>query len=165
MAAFVANAGGQQSQHATTSALRPTQRALVLLELMLSACGLAGGVYLAVRPLDAMPVRYLEGTWFATWRWPGLALIFFVGICPALAAIAQMRHLPVALVGHLCVGTGTVAWILLEASWIVVSPPMQIFVGLVGAVILTLAVAEAVRRRGHTSEPLIARHLRRPGPN
>ena len=45
-----------------------------------------------------MPLRYLEGTWFHTWRWPGLALLFFVGVCPALAAVAALRRRPEAIV-------------------------------------------------------------------
>lgn len=149
MAALIANAGGGHQEHPARP-LRTSQRVLVLFELFLSACGFAGGLYLLARPLDAMPVRYLEGTWFATWRWPGFALILLLGLCPALAAAAQLLRMRVALVGHLCVGVGTVAWIILEAAWIVVSPLMQIFVGLVGVVILTLAVEEALRHRDDT---------------
>ena len=98
------------------------------------------------RPFDAIPVRYLDGTWFATWRWPGLALLVCVGICPALAAGAQLLRLPAAPIGHLCVGTGMIAWITLEAAWVVVSPPMQISFGLLGLIILVLAIGEVVHR-------------------
>ena len=120
--------------------LRRTEKALVVLEIFISICGLGGGAYMATHPLTTMPLRYLEGTWFHTWRWPGVALFFFVGICPAVVAAATLRRMPVATLGHLCVGAGLVTWILLEAAWIVVSPPLQITVGLIG-------LAPADRRR------------------
>jgi hypothetical protein len=135
-------AGRTVSPHGEARRLRRSQRALVVLEGFLSLCGTAGGAYLLARPLDAMPVRYLEGTWFSTWRWPGLALFIFVGICPALAAGAQVRRLSIAPVGHLCVGLGMIAWIALEAAWVVISPPLQIVMGLVGVTIFALAIAD-----------------------
>ena len=93
------------------------ERALVVLEALVSVAGVGGGLYMASHPLTTMSVRYLEGTWFHTWRWPGLALFFFVGVCPALVVAATMLRSPAAKVGHLCVGVGLVAWILLEAAW------------------------------------------------
>jgi len=122
--------------------LRATARALVVLEALTSLCGLGGGAYMVTHPLTAMPLRYLDGTWFHTWRWPGVALFFFVGVCPALVVAATIKGFPVAKVGHLCVGAGLLAWILVEAAWVVVSPPLQIAVVFVGLSILVLAVAE-----------------------
>ena len=106
-----------------TVGLTPRQRVLVGLEGLISVCGLAGGAYMASHPTTVMSVGYLEGTWFHTWRWPGLALLFFVGVCPAVVAAATLLRSPAAKLGHLCVGAGLVAWILVEAAWIVVSPP------------------------------------------
>ncbi|HUZ20487.1 MAG TPA: hypothetical protein VMU75_07965 [Acidimicrobiales bacterium] len=123
--------------------LRPAQRLLVALEGLMAACGLAGGAYLATHATSAMPMRYLEGTWFHTWRWPGIALFFFVGVCPALVALAAFLRLRVARAGHVCVGIGLLAWILLEAAWVVVSPALQIAVGAIGAAILVLGLREA----------------------
>ena len=97
---------------------------------------------MATHPLNSMPMRYLEGTWFHTWRWPGVALFFFVGICPAVVAAATLRRMPVATLGHLCVGVGLVTWILLEVAWVVVSPPLQITVGLIGLAIVILAIKD-----------------------
>ena len=129
--------------------LRPTERILVGLEGFISVCGLAGGAYMASHPLTMMTIEYLQGTWFHTWRWPGLALVFFVGVCPALVVAATLLRLPVATVGHLCVGAGLVAWILLEAAWVVVSPGLQVAVGAIGILILVLAVREAAGRGSH----------------
>ena len=123
--------------------LRRRERTLVALEGFISVCGLAGGLDLATRPRAAMPMRYLEGTWFHTWRWPGLALFFFVGVCPALVMVLTLRRAPVSTLGHLCVGAGLVAWIVLEAAWVVISPPLQIAVGIIGAATFILAVIEA----------------------
>ena len=130
--------------------MRATERALVALEGFLSLCGLGGGVYLATHPLSAMPIQYLGGTWFHTWRWSGLALTFFVGICPAVAAVAALRRMQVALIGHLCVGIGLVSWIILEVAWIVVSPLLQIVMGLVGLAILALSLHELIRHEPAT---------------
>jgi hypothetical protein len=125
--------------------LRASARTLVVLEGLVSVCGLGGGVFMATHPVTAMPLGYLEGTWFHTWRWPGLALFFFVGVCPAVVAAAAVMRLPGAALGHVCVGTGLVVWILVEATWVVVSPPLQVAVALVGVVILVLGVAECRR--------------------
>ena len=131
--------------------LRPAERVLVSLEALISLSGLAGGAYMATHPLTTMPLRYLEGTWFHTWRFPGLALAFFVGVCPAAVIAATVKRLPVAQLGHLCVGGGLLAWIVVEAAWVVVSAPLQIAVALVGLVILALAIAEL--RHGPRTRP------------
>ncbi len=130
--------------------LRAVERAPVGLEGLLALSGLGGGFYLATSPSDAMPMRYLEGTWFHTWRWPGLALFFFVGVCPALAAGAALFRMPSARLGHFCVGIGLVAWILLEAAWIVVSLPLQLFMGLIGLSIVALALYDVVHHEPAT---------------
>ena len=133
------------AEHGQAQPRRPlsaTARALVVLEAFISLCGLGGGVYMVTHPLTAMPLRYLDGTWFHTWRWPGFALFLFVGVCPALVVAATIKGLPVAKVGHLCVGAGLVAWILVEAAWVVVSPPLQVAVTFIGLAILVLAIVE-----------------------
>ncbi len=133
--------------------LRPNQRTLVGLEGFVAVCGLGGGIFLITHAITAMPQHYLDGTWFATWRWPGMALLFFVGLCPALVAAATLAHRRQARLGHLCVGAGLVAWVALEAAWIVVSPGLQLAFGAIGVLILALGVADwrtagRVRREG-----------------
>jgi len=118
------------------------ERVLVGLEVFIALCGLGGGIYLATHPATAMPLSYLRGTWFQSWRWPGIALFFFVGLCPLLVAVATLQGRSIASVGHLCVGIGLISWVALEAAWIVVSPGLQIAVGAIGAVILVLGVRE-----------------------
>lgn len=129
--------------------LRRRPRALVVLEVVLSVCGLGGGTFMATHPTTAMSLDYLQGTGFHTWRWPGIALLFFVGVGPAAVAAATLLRFPVAPLGHVCVGVGLVAWILLELTWIVVvSPALQVVFGAVGVTIAVLGVAE-IRHPGH----------------
>ena len=128
-------AGGEQVRSSR-------ERALIGLETFIALCGLGGGIYMATHPATAMSLRYLSGTWFHSWRWPGIALLFFVGVCPLLVVVATLQGRSIALIGHLCVGIGLIAWVALEAAWIVVSPGLQVAVGAIGAVILFLGVRE-----------------------
>ena len=137
--------GGSPADSAGEHHLRRAQRVLVIFEGCMSLCGLAGGGYMATHDTTVMSMEYLRGTWFHTWRWPGVALFFFVGVCPALVAAATLKRLWVARIGHVCVGAGLVAWILLEAAWGVISPGLQIAVGAIGVVILLLGVRELMR--------------------
>ncbi len=129
------------------SKLDAWQRALVVLESFVSVCGFGGGTYLATHPRSAMPLKYLEGTWFDSWRWPGVALFFFVGVCPVLAVLATLQRRRVATTAHLLVGVGLVAWIVVEVLWMVVSPPLQITFASIGVVIVVLDVTQARRTR------------------
>lgn len=121
-------------------------RLLETLEAVVALSGLAGGAYLMARPMTAMPRRFLEGTGFSSWRLPGLALFVLVGLGPALVVVAQRRDLAVARAGHLVVGVGLVAWIVVEMVWIVVTPPLQITFAALGIAIAVLGVVRV--RRG-----------------
>jgi hypothetical protein len=59
--------------------------------------------------------------------------------------VATFRGFRVASIGHIGVGLGLVAWVLLEAVWVVVSPGLQIDVGAMGVAILILGIREFVR--------------------
>ena len=122
------------------------------LEGFISISGTAGGVYMASHAVTVMPTTYLQGTWFHTWLWPGVALFFFVGVCPALVVAATLLRLRVAGIGHLCLGVGLVAWILLEAGWVVVAPGLQISVGAMGVIVLGLGRKEFRWPRGRETE-------------
>ena len=124
--------------HTTERRRRVQWKVLLALESFVSLSGFGGGIYMTTHPLTVMSVRYLHGTWFHTWRWPGVALVFFIGICPALVILSSVRHLKIAPIGHLCVGIGLIAWVALEAGWIVTSPGLQIAFGVIGAVIAYL---------------------------
>jgi hypothetical protein len=140
--------------HENGDGLSPRQKVLIGLELCVSLCGLGGGIYMATHPLTTMSLRYLEGTWFHTWRWPGLALLLFVGVCPALVVAATFLGRREAAIGHLCVGIGLIVWVALEAGWMVFSPGLQITFGLIGALIVALALSGLGRPFSRTSERL-----------
>jgi hypothetical protein len=57
----------------------------------------------------------------------------------------DLLRLRIAIIGHVSVGVGLVAWILLEAAWVVVSPGLQGTFGVIGLVIFVLGLRE-VRR-------------------
>ncbi len=122
------------------------ERSLITLEGLVSIGGLAGGLYMATHPLTMMPLKYLDGTWFHTWRWPGVALFFFVGAGPMLAVVATVQRRPIATLGHFAVGLGLMTWIVIEATWMVVSLPLQLTFGLIGLAIAVLAISERRRR-------------------
>ncbi|NNN00515.1 MAG: hypothetical protein HKL86_01625 [Acidimicrobiaceae bacterium] len=129
--------GGEASGH-----LERLQRTLVVLEGFVSLCGLAGGAFMFSHPFTMMPLRYLEGTWFQTWRWPGVALFFFVGVAPAMVVVATFTAKRFSLLGHFAIGVGLVAWIVLEAVWVVISAPLQLTFGGIGVAIIALAQDE-----------------------
>ena len=122
-------------------------RLVLALEVCSAVAGAGGGVYLMARPGDAMPAEYLRGTWFTSWRWPGLALLLLVGAGAALAATAEARRWAAAPWVHVAFGAGLVAWIVLEAAWVVVSVPLQASFGLVGAVVAVRGAMSVVRQR------------------
>lgn len=122
--------------------LSARERSLIALEAVTSASGLGGGVYMATHPKTMMSLTYLQGTWFRTWLWPGVALTLFVGVCPGLVLVATILHRRSAAVGHVCVGAGLIAWVALEAAWIVVSLALQLTFATIGAVILTEGLFE-----------------------
>jgi hypothetical protein len=68
-----------------------------------------------------------------------------VGLCPILAVVATLQRRTIASIGHITVGAGLIAWIVLEATWIVVSPGLQITMALTGLVILILGLLEQLR--------------------
>jgi hypothetical protein len=142
----------QEILHKNRNGLTPRQKVLVGLEVFVSLCGLGGGVYMATHPLTTMSLHYLQGTWFHTWRWPGLALALFVGVCPALVVGATVLGRREAAIGHLCVGVGLVAWVSLEAAWIVSSPGLQTAFGAIGGLIIVLALVDMVHA-DHDPEP------------
>jgi hypothetical protein len=71
-----------------------------------------------------------------------VALLVLVGLGAAVAGTAEAGRWPMAAWTHLAYGTGLVAWVLLEAFWMVVAVPLQVTVGLVGAVIAVRGVVQ-----------------------
>ena len=132
------------SGHGRPSALRRSsvaERALVTLELVTGAAGLAAGVLLAAAPdgslLRADP-NVLAGTPFSDWRLPGVLLAGLVGGGFLLAGWWQWR-------GHLhgrelsmAAGAGLVCFEAAELVWIGFQPLEAVFAA-VGVSIIGLA--------------------------
>ena len=115
--------------------------------------GLIGGVGLVSSPDGSgfgMPAAWLQGRLFENYLIPGLILFTVLGIFPLTVAVGLWRSRAWAWWASLAVGGGLVIWIVTEiviigyrgtigvAAWLVF--------GLLGVLILVLALAPATRR-------------------
>ena len=117
------------------------RRALVALELVTGAAGLAGGVLLAASPdgslLRADPA-VLAGTPFSDWRVPGVLLAGLVGGGFLLAGWWQWRGHQYARELSMAAGAGLVCFEAAELAWIGFQPLEAVFAA-VGVIVLGLA--------------------------
>ena len=117
------------------------QRALVTLELVTGAAGLAGGVLLAAVPdgslLRADPAA-LAGTPFSDWRVPGELLAGLVGGGFLLAGWWQWRGHRHARGLSMAAGAGLVCFEAAELAWIGFQPLEALFAA-VGVIVIGLA--------------------------
>ena len=129
---------------ARRSALRrpgTARRALVTLELVTGAAGLAGGVLLAAAPdgslLRADPAT-LAGTPFTDWRVPGVLLAGLVGGGFLLAGWWQWRGRWHARELSMAAGAGLVCFEAAELAWLGFQPLEAVF-AVVGVMVTGLA--------------------------
>ena len=105
-------------------------RALITLELVTGAAGLAGGVLLAAAPdgslLRADPA-VLAGTPFSDWRVPGVLLAGLVGGGFLLAGWWQWRGHRYARELSMAAGAGLVCFEAAELGWIGFQPLEAVF--------------------------------------
>jgi hypothetical protein len=134
------------------TAVRPRRPAAawILLALLLiqGIGGFAGGLSLAVRPdgsLMGMPVSYLDGSPFGDYLVPGLILLLVLGVLPLAAAVGLWLRRPWAWYASFVVGCGLMIWILVEIT-IIPYDVLQIVFGVVGALIVLVALMRSVRR-------------------
>lgn len=117
------------------------RRALVALELVTGATGLAGGVLLAAVPdgalLHADPAT-LAGTPFADWRVPGVLLAGLVGGGFLLAGWWQWRGGRHARELSMAAGLGLVCFEAAELGWLGFQPLEAVF-AVVGVTVTGLA--------------------------
>jgi hypothetical protein len=130
--------------HGRSSALRRSsvvKRALVTLELVTGAAGLAGGVLLAAAPdgslLRADPA-VLVGSPFSDWWVPGVLLTGLVGGGFLLAGWWQWRGHRYARELSIAAGAGLVCFEAAELAWIGFQPLEAVFAA-VGVIIIGLA--------------------------
>jgi hypothetical protein len=117
------------------------QRALVTLELLTGAAGLAGGVLLATAADGALlraDPAVLAGTPFSDWRVPGVLLAGLVGGGFLLAGWWQWRGHRHARELSMAAGAGLVCFEAAELGWIGFQPLQAVFAA-VGVMIIGLA--------------------------
>lgn len=115
----------------------------------------AGGVGLVQDPIKniGMPLSMLEGSPFSDYLIPGLILLIVVGLFPfvVLCGLGQRRWWGWWLA--VAAGAGLVIWIITEVALLGYLPGsgigMQIAMGLLGVVILALALTRPTRRFFH----------------
>jgi hypothetical protein len=125
------------------------RRALVAVELVTGAAGVAGGVLLVAAPdgslLRADPA-VLAGTPFPDWRVPGVLLATLVGGGFLLAGYWQWRNHQHARELSLLAGAGLIAFEAVELAWIGFQPLEAVFAA-VGVSVMGLAARQPRRQR------------------
>jgi hypothetical protein len=137
----------------TRTEKRPgTVVALLTLTLLQAAGAIGGGVGLVRDPVKniGMSVSLLEGTPFKDYLIPGLILLIVVGLFSLLVFVGLLLRRKAAWWLSLASGGGLVIWIVSEVALLGYLPgagiALQIIFGLVGAMILVLALARPTRR-------------------
>jgi hypothetical protein len=116
-------------------------QALVTLELVTGAAGLAGGVLLAAAPDGSMlraDPAVLANTPFTDWRVPGVLLAGLVGGGFLLAGWWQWRGHRYARELSMAAGVGLICFEVAELAWLGFQPLEAVFAA-VGVIIVGLA--------------------------
>lgn len=121
-----------------TSAVTVT---LVVLELLVGAAALYGGIGLAAGNLIGMPDEWLVGTPFTSWLWPGVFLLLVVAVPMVAAAMLELRGSPRAAVVSVLAGAAQVAWIAVQLLVMQRYHVLQPVMSLAGLAVLLLALA------------------------
>lgn len=122
-------------------------RTLVTAEFLLAASALGGGAYLMARAGSALPARWLAGSPFSSWLWPGAALIAVNGVVPVLVALNAFRGRPAGHMGHPLVGLTLIGWVTAELTLIGDLSPAQPALLVGGLLLLALGLAHLHRWR------------------
>lgn len=127
----------------------PALRYLLLLLLFFQGVsGLFGGMALLLDPTGSslgLPLEWLEGTLFGSYRYPGLILLTVLGVFPSIVFFGLWKRKPWSWKGSLLVGIALVIWIGVEILLIGyhTEPPLQLIYGITG-ILITLLAFQAV---------------------
>jgi hypothetical protein len=128
---------------------RPAAAWILLILLLIQGLGgFAGGLALSVKPdgsIMGVPVSYLEGSPFGDYLIPGLILLLVLGVLPLVAAAGLWLRRHRAWYAAFVVGCGLMIWILVEIT-IIPYDMLQVVFGVVGALIVLVALMRSVRR-------------------
>ena len=133
---------------------RPTRPASLY---VLMAClvfqglsGIVGGIGLVSDPSGEalrIPVSWLQGSPFTDYLIPGLILLIVLGIFPLVVLYGLWTRTPWAWPTALLVGVALIIWIGVEIFVIGYQsqPPFQLIYGLLGIIVVVLALLPHVR--------------------
>jgi hypothetical protein len=137
----------------STAAHRPgTVWALLALTAIQVIGATAGGIGLVQDPIDniGMPLSMLEGSPFSNYLYPGLVLLLVVGLFPIVPLVGLALGRTWGWWLELAAGCGLIIWIIAEVAMLGYLPGMgialQIIMGLLGVVIVVLALLRPTRR-------------------
>jgi hypothetical protein len=112
---------------------RAARSARIGLEVFAGTGALAGGIGLVADNVLAMPADWLARTPFDSWTLPGVFLLLVVAAPMLVAATAELRRSPRAVVASSTAGVLLVGWIVVQ--WLVIGrfhwlQPTMLLVGL-----------------------------------
>lgn len=148
-AAFPSHAFHEQPEVYIPKRPAPVYGLLVALAFQ-GLSGIAGGFGLIADPSGeslGIPIAWLEGSPFADYRIPGIVLLTVLGVGPLVAVYGAWARRLWAWPAALLVGVALLVWIAVEIGVIGYQPrpPLQLIYGLLGGVILTLALTRSAR--------------------
>lgn len=108
---------------------------------------IAGGIGLVSGGLP-LPLSWLAGSPFDSYRIPGLILLVVLGVVPMAVLYGLWRRRYWGWLGALFVGVALIIWIVVEVMIVgyIAQPPLQLIYGLLGGIVLFLALLPGVRR-------------------
>lgn len=129
-----------------TAPLRPLQRVLVALELLLAVGAFGGALGLVTGALDLHEAA--DDLPLASPVLGGIALALCNGVLPLVVATGTLRRAPWASVGHLAVGAALIGWIVVQVAFIGFGSALQAAYLGYGVVVLALGALDRRRDAG-----------------
>jgi hypothetical protein len=118
---------------------RGTRVALVLIELLIGANAVWGGIMLMTDSWN-LGHGWLDNTFFDSWFLPGVALLVIIGGTQLAAAVTLLARRPYAPAVSLAAGWVLFGWIIMQLAWLqVFHPVMQPAMLAAGFLIIALA--------------------------
>jgi hypothetical protein len=134
-----------------TQERRGTRIALVLLELLIGANAVWGGIMLMTDSWK-LDQEWLDNTPFDSWFVPGLALLVIIGSTQLAAAASLLARRPYAQAASLAAGWVLIGWIIVQLAWLqVFHPVMQ--PAMLAAGFLVVALAWRLSSGGRPGRP------------
>ncbi|MGO3090643.1 MAG: hypothetical protein ACTII7_13325 [Galactobacter sp.] len=122
---------------------RPLRIGLLVVTWVNLVSALIGMVGLTVGGGMRIPLKWLEGTMFDSYFWPGVILGVVIGGVQAVALLAQYRRLQVAWGVQAAAGLSMMIWIFVEVAIMLVWSPLHgvyFVTGLLQTVLAVLAL-------------------------